>query len=116
MAQQKGGHPGESDGQIVVKGLHVSDQEVPPSDVAEKAIFALIPGGAPVAQVVVAGHGEAPVGQKPGEGIIPAYVFRDAVDQLDRGPWSPPFRAPPDAVYLVNAVAGGKEKIPPGWP
>jgi len=113
VAQQEVGHIGKTAGQVVVEGLYVPYQVVPAVPVAEKAVLTFIQGGAAVAQVVVARHGEAVVGQEPGEGVVTTHILRDAVDQLDRGPGRTILRKPPEPVDLVDAVAGEKVKFLP---
>ena len=47
---------------------------------------------------------------KAGEGVIPADVFRDAVDQLHHPPGRP-LRPPPCGGNCVDPIAGGKGKF-----
>ena len=113
VAQQEVGQAGETAVHPVVEALHVPDQVVPAVPGAEIAVLGPVPGGAAVAQVVVARHGEAVVGEEPGKGVIPAHILGNAVDQLDQGPGGPVLGEPPEAVDLVDAVAGGEGKFLP---
>ena len=92
------------------QGADVLHHVLPAVPVGEPAELQGVPRRAAVAQVVVAHDGEAVLRQEAGEGVIPADVFRDAVDQLHHPPGRP-LRPPPGGGNCVDPIAGGKGKF-----
>ena len=75
VSQQEVGDTGEAAGQVVMEGLYVPYQIIPPVLIAEKAVFALVQSGTAVTQMVVAGHSKAVIGEETGKGVVPADIF-----------------------------------------
>jgi len=101
-------------------GLHpqgpgVQQEKAPAVFLGQKAVLLRAGGSFAVAQVVVAHHSVPLPGQEAGEGIIPGYVLRHAVDQLDYRLGLAAGGQPLHSVDLVEAVGGGKCKLPQGY-
>ena len=110
MAQQEAGQTGVLRPNPLPQGADVLHHVLPAVPVGEPAELRGVPRRAAVAQVVVAHDGEAVLRQEAGEGVIPADVFRDAVDQLHHPPGRP-LRPPPGGGNCVDPIAGGKGKF-----
>ena len=113
MARNKIGNAGKTRTLQFPQGPDIQGQMIPSVPLAQKAEFPGPGNGAAMAQVVVAADGEAMLIEKAGEGVVPAAVFRNTVDQLDHRPGRF-FRRPLRGMDLMDPVAGGKRELPQG--
>ena len=111
MAQQEIGHAGVLPRRLGPEGLDVPDHQAPAVLFGKEALAGGVLEALPVAQMVVAHHQKAPLGQIFRKGGIALHVFTDPVGDLQNGPGLA-LPLPADGVDAGPPVGGGVKEFP----